>query len=638
MSTRQVTRTISIMPIVYMIIMLITAQAATINLPDTGQTKCYDSSGNEITCANTGQDGEDRAGISWPSPRFIVTGQSEECIMDNLTGLMWAKNANLDGATIWADALSDIASLNNSGGLCGYTDWRLPNINEIESLVNPGESSGAAQWLNAQGFTNVQSNHYWSSTTYAVNSSYKWSLNMADGEVYRMEESKAFPLGIWPVRLEESVSFDKSAVWKTGQTATYADNDDGSLKIGVAWPEPRFGDYGNAVIDNLTGLMWTKDPLTPGPSGCNPETYKTWQGALDFISCLNTNNYLDYDDWRLPNSKELRSLTDYSRYSPALPSNHPFPAYRFVGDYWTSTTYAATFPTIGPSYAWVSDVRVGTVYSAAKSSGYYVWPVRSDLWLTVSKSGSGTGTVTSTDGGISCGSNCSKQYILDTTVTLVAAADLGSVFTGWSGACKDSTTGNCAVTMESSKAATGTFITEGTTVFSDVSTPYWAYNYVNAIYNNGITTGCGGGRYCPEDNVTRGQMAAFIIRAKYGENFSYSTTPYFTDVPSTHTFFKYVQKLRDDGITVVSGLYDVNSYVTRGQMAAFLIRPKYGEDFTYTQTPYFSDVPSTNGFFKYVQKLKDEGITAVTGTYDVDSIVTRAQMAAFLARAFLGME
>jgi hypothetical protein len=184
-------------------------------------------------------------------------------------------------------------------------------------------------------------------------------------------------------------------------------------------------------------------------------------------------------------------------------------------------------------------------------------------------------------------------------------------------------------------------------VFSDVPSDYWAYDYIIAIYNNGITTGCAQDdpntpenerRYCPEESVTRGQMAAFIIRAKYGENFSYTTTPYFTDVPSTHTFFKYVQKLKDDGITAVSGTYEVETYVTRGQMAAFIIRAKFGETFSYTTTPYFSDVPSTHTFFKYVQKLKDEGITALTGIYGVDDNVTRAQMAAFLARAFLGME
>jgi hypothetical protein len=184
-------------------------------------------------------------------------------------------------------------------------------------------------------------------------------------------------------------------------------------------------------------------------------------------------------------------------------------------------------------------------------------------------------------------------------------------------------------------------------IFTDVPIDYWAYNYIIAIYNAGITVGCAQDdpntpenerRYCPEDSVTRGQMAAFIIRAKYGETFNYTTTPYFSDVPATHTFFKYVQKLKDDGITTVSGTYGVDSYVTRGQMAAFIIRSKYGENFTYTQAPYFTDVPPTHGFFKYVQKLKDDGITTVSAIYGVDNIVTRAQMAAFLGRAFLGMQ
>ena len=184
-------------------------------------------------------------------------------------------------------------------------------------------------------------------------------------------------------------------------------------------------------------------------------------------------------------------------------------------------------------------------------------------------------------------------------------------------------------------------------VFRDVPSGYWAEDYIIAIYDAGITTGCAQGnpdtlenerRYCPEDSVTRGQMAAFIIRAKYGETFNYTTIPYFSDVPTTHTFFKYVQKLKDDGITAVTGTYGVDSYVSRGQMAAFIIRAKFGENFSYTPTPYFSDVPSTHGFFKYVQKLRDDRITVVSGTYGVDNIVTRAQMAAFLARAFLGME
>jgi len=131
-----------------------------INLPKTGQTKCYDSlGGGEINCAGTGQDGESQAGVEWPEPRFTVSG---DCVTDNLTGLMWAKNGNLpNGTKTWQGALDYVASINYGSGLCGHKDWRLPNVNELESLINSGEAN-TANWLNSQGFSNVQSNYYWS--------------------------------------------------------------------------------------------------------------------------------------------------------------------------------------------------------------------------------------------------------------------------------------------------------------------------------------------------------------------------------------------------------------------------------------------------------------------------------------------
>ena len=68
------------------------ASAESVNLPQTGQTKCYDAEGAEITCAGTGQDGEKQAGMPWPNPRFTAgTGAEADCMIDNLTGLMWPK-------------------------------------------------------------------------------------------------------------------------------------------------------------------------------------------------------------------------------------------------------------------------------------------------------------------------------------------------------------------------------------------------------------------------------------------------------------------------------------------------------------------------------------------------------------------
>jgi hypothetical protein len=178
--------------------------------------------------------------------------------------------------------------------------------------------------------------------------------------------------------------------------------------------------------------------------------------------------------------------------------------------------------------------------------------------------------------------------------------------------------------------------------FADIPRDHWAYNYIYSIYHAGITTGYADGTYRPSLNVTRAQMAAFIIRAKYGEGFSYSSTPHFMDVPNTHWAFKYIQKMYEDGITTgySDGTYRPAGNVTRGQMAAFIVRGKFGETFPYSTTPYFSDVPESHGSFKYIQKVTEEGIASgySDGTYRPSQYVNRAQMAAFIAKAFLGME
>jgi len=87
---------------------------------------------------------------------------------------------------------------------------------------------------------------------------------------------------------------------------------DGDIQAGVAWPNPRFIDNSDGTVtDQLTGLMWTQDGNAPGPAVCSPAITKTWQGALDYVACLNTNAYLGYTDWRLPNVNELESYQLY---------------------------------------------------------------------------------------------------------------------------------------------------------------------------------------------------------------------------------------------------------------------------------------------------------------------------------------
>jgi predicted esterase len=185
------------------------------------------------------------------------------------------------------------------------------------------------------------------------------------------------------------------------------------------------------------------------------------------------------------------------------------------------------------------------------------------------------------------------------------------------------------------------------TLFSDISTTdYWAYDYILAIYNAHITTGYGDGRYGPEDDVTREQMAAFIVRAKEGEpaaNYCDSGTA-FPDVTPDMWSCKYIKKLKELGITTgyQDGTYGPYDLVPREQMAAFIIRAVEGEPpANYCDSgSLFPDVTPDMWSCRYIKRLKELGITTGygDGRYGPYDPVTRAQMAAFLARAFLGMQ
>ena len=169
--------------------------AATVQIPATGQTGCWDIDGADITCSGTGQDGDKLKGAAWPTPRFSDNG--DQTLTDNLTGLIWAKNANPAAATkLWQGALDYIASLNSKSYL-GYSDWRLPNRKELMSLVNR-QQDNSVSWLNAQGFSNVQVNYYWSSSSYSNGTGAAWFLGMSDG--YTGHFSKGYLYNVWPVR------------------------------------------------------------------------------------------------------------------------------------------------------------------------------------------------------------------------------------------------------------------------------------------------------------------------------------------------------------------------------------------------------------------------------------------------------
>ncbi len=343
-------------------------------MPRTGQTICYDSTGTAaVECAGTGQDGDTSAGVAWPDPRF--TDEGDRTVNDRLTGLTWTRDANSAGGSItWHQALEYIKTLNRRNHL-GHNDWRLPNINELKSLVN--RQGNLAAWLNGLGFQGVRKDYYWTSTTYAAYANNAWGVGMYSGIVAGRD--KADRCYAWPV---VGGPPGVVALPKTGQTAcrdgsgTAIDcggtGQDGESQAGAPWPIPRFAENGDrTVTDRLTGLVWSKDGKAPGPPACNPGTRKTGQGAVDHVRCLNSNGYLGRSDWRLPNGNELASLVNHGESNSAAWLNAQGFSNVQAGGYWSSSTYATT-----PWNAWGVNMHDGAETSFARKHEINVWPVR----------------------------------------------------------------------------------------------------------------------------------------------------------------------------------------------------------------------------------------------------------------------
>lgn len=405
-----------------------------LDLSETGQSTSY----------STGDDGDLRHGVTWPSPRFADNGNGT--VTDALTGLVWLKDANCantighdpdgtgDGSMIWVNALDFVAGINDetydisdcASYSAEHTDWRLANVQELESLIHAGQAN-PADWLNGQGFVNVQSgisdyDRYWSSTTVASSIASAWSLYMGDGLVAPMPKL-SMRYHAWPVRAGQEDFPDPAYpanVWKSGQIASYHVGDDGALQRGVAWPAQRFVDHGDGTVtDALTGLMWLKDADCFGQA--------PWQDALDIVSDFNTNptgydcaDYDEsdppYDDWSLPNRKELFSLIDYSEWEPTLPADHPFRNVPSMWFGWTSTTYAPYNVN-----AWDLWFRDGEISQFAKNSGYnHIWPVRMANPLPDIRANGSDGPI-----------SIARGQVLSVTVSLDAVGRIGEGADWW---------------------------------------------------------------------------------------------------------------------------------------------------------------------------------------------------------------
>ena len=352
-----------------------------VTLPRTGQVASFSASPSD--------DGGLQRGAPWPTPRFAnpdgTTPAAGALVLDRLTGLLWSRDAATPGPAGcplaglvgigWQPAVDHVTCLNAMAWL-GFTDWRLPTIRELSSLIDRGGSPTGPLLPAGHPFQGVAAG-YWSSSAVVSAASTPpetaWWLATGSGET-----GWSGWLGgeaVWPVRGGSTGPVDlryPAMVLATGQRVGYAVGgaDLAWATAGVAWPIPRFaagtGAEAGCLVDAATGLMWPRDTasLPVGWSGV------AWQGALDLAAGL---SLCGHADWRVPNANELESLVSYDTLVGAGPW---LASQGFVGvgngNYWSSTTR----PT-APASAYQLDLAITKLRSRAKTStSPSVLPVR----------------------------------------------------------------------------------------------------------------------------------------------------------------------------------------------------------------------------------------------------------------------
>lgn len=326
---------------------------------DTGQDVCYDG-GDAIPCPSAGAPfaGQD---AQHPGNPPSYTDNGDGTTTDNVTGLMWQRSPDTDGDNDIdaADKLTYAAS----GAYCsaltlaGYTDWRLPDIKQLYALIDfrgtdPSGCENAASCPDIVPFIDTTSfafgygdtaagerlidAQYASSTLYVDTTPQQllFGVNFADGRIkgYGLTMPGGGAKTFYVICVRENPAYGQNA---------FTDNGD------------------STITDNATGLMWAQDDSGTGLN---------WADALAWVETQNAASYLGYNDWRLPNAKELQSLLDYTRSpdtsnSAAInPLFHVTPLLNEANApdypyYWASTTHANWTNTPGYFAVYVSFGR-----------------------------------------------------------------------------------------------------------------------------------------------------------------------------------------------------------------------------------------------------------------------------------------
>ena len=328
---------------------------------DTTQDICYDS-GVAISCPFVGDGfyGQD-AQYSGRMPSYTDNGDGT--VTDNVTGLMWQQSPDMDddGDIDAADKMSFDSAVAGAETceLGGYSDWRLPTIKELYSLMDfrgldpsgyeEGDEAFLVPFIDTRYFDfsygdtdageRLIDSQYASNTLYSANTedggenNLLFGVNFADGHI------KGYGLSLF------------------GQDKTFFVT---YVRGYLGYGQNQFKDNRNGTItDRASQLMWSKDDSGAGLN---------WEEALAWVEEMNTITFLGYNDWRLPNIKELQGLVDYDRSPDATDSAAIDPIFNVTSItneaeeldypcYWSGTTHANWTDSSGSHGAYVAFGR-----------------------------------------------------------------------------------------------------------------------------------------------------------------------------------------------------------------------------------------------------------------------------------------
>ena len=333
-----------------------TTTCLTYPIVDTGQTNCYDDDGNEILCPEKGEEfyGQDAQSDGMEAS---YTDNGNGTVTDDVTGLMWQQTP-IDADLSWEEANEYCESLE----LDGYDDWRMPTMKELYSLndFSQGWPYLNTDYFDLAGSSVSKDEQYWSSNYY-VGTTVEGRSEAAFGVNHGTGHIKAYPATV------------------TGPMGKYVRAVRGTTSYGVN----DFVDNGDGTVtDEATGLMWQQ-----ADSGSGMD----WEDALEYAE---NSTLAGYDDWRLPNVKELQSIVDYSysptaddesNVGPAIDTDYfditeiPAGTTNYDTDYgyfWTSTS--AYFNPGDPAYYYAWYVAFGTAPDASGNDSHGAGAARFD--------------------------------------------------------------------------------------------------------------------------------------------------------------------------------------------------------------------------------------------------------------------